>query len=207
MKADSSSIAHSDHDRPVRASRLVRRAVAIPTAAFALGLLLGGCDTGGSSAAEPTAPRASEASSFDRTGPQHGDEAGVLAVSAAWDAAWNAGNASGLAATFAEEGEFINGRGQIAVGAAAIGAQHAISLAGPFHGSHTVGHVRRITFLSGTTAVLDVDNELTGWAFLPPGVISTEPNVNRGRHRRVLVKRGGEWRVLLMQITTVARAQ
>ncbi|MGZ8412256.1 MAG: SgcJ/EcaC family oxidoreductase [Gemmatirosa sp.] len=180
---------------------LVRRTASASLAALALSL--GACDRASTTEAAPTAPDASTAVPFAA---QRGDEAGVAAVVAAWDAAWNAGDAAGLAALFVDDAEFINGRGQIAVGAATIGAQHAVSLAGPFKGSRTQGRVRRITFVSGTTAVLDVDNELTGYQYLPPGTSPTEPGVQRGRHKRVLVKRGGVWRTLSMQLTTVAPA-
>ncbi|HKG95152.1 MAG TPA: SgcJ/EcaC family oxidoreductase [Gemmatimonadaceae bacterium] len=125
----------------------------------------------------------------------------------AWDAAWNAANSDSIAATFVDSAEFINGRGQVAFGAAKIGAQHAVNLAGPFKGSHIEGTIRRITFLSGTTAILDVDSKLTGFAYLPPGTVPTLPGMQSGRHKRVLVKRGGAWKTVLMQITLIAPAQ
>jgi uncharacterized protein (TIGR02246 family) len=175
-------------------------------AALALGLLLAACDRSAPTAADatPAASNASIEASFNRQ--KQGDEAGVAAVVAAWDAAWNAGDAAALIAPFVEDAEFINGRGQIALGAAAIRANHAASLAGPFKGSRTQGTIRRITFLSGSSAVVDVDNTLTGYAYLPPGTQPTEPGMQRGRHKRILVKRGGAWRVLSMQLTTVAPA-
>jgi uncharacterized protein (TIGR02246 family) len=183
--------------------------IAIASAMLATGLLLVGCDGAAPTPADPTAPNASVANAsvanaFDHVGPQHGDEAAVAGIAAAWDAAWNAGDAGGIAALFVDDAEFINGRGQIAQGAATIYAQHAASLAGVFNGSHTHGTVRGIAFLSGTTAVLDVDNTLTGFKALPPGTVATEPGVQRGRHKRVVVKRAGVWRILQMQITTIA---
>lgn len=113
---------------------------------------------------------------------------------AAWDAACNAGVAAGLDALFVDDAKFVNGREQVAVGVATIVANHAASLAGPFKGSKTKGTIRRITFLRGNSDVDDVDNELTGYAYLPPGTVPTSPGRQRGRHRRVVVKRGGVWR-------------
>ena len=136
----------------------------------------------------------------------HGDLAGVTAVVTARDAAWNAGDANAIAARFVDDAEFINGRGQLALGAAAIRANHTVSLAGVFRGSHTHGTIRRITFLSGTSAVVDVDNDLTNFTSLPPGTLPTTPGVQSGRHKRLVVKRGGIWRVVLMQITSIAPA-
>lgn len=171
-----------------------------------LGVLAAGCESDDSSPAAITSPDAVNESSsekFDHIGLGKGDEAGVMAVVAAWDAAWNAGNADALGALFVADAEFVNGRGQVAVGAATIAANHAISLAGPFKGSRTRGVVRRITFLSGTSAVVEVDNDLTGYRSLPPGAVETVPGVHRGRHKRVLVKRGGAWRTVAMQLTSV----
>ncbi len=143
---------------------------------------------------------------LDHDAPHRSNEADVIAVVAAWDAAWNAGNAKALGALFTEDAEFVNGRGQVALGAATIAANHTASLAGPFKGSTTRGRVRRVTFLSGSTAILDVDNDLTGYRFLPPGAVETSPGVHSGRHKRVVVKRGGTWRTVSMQLTSILPA-
>ena len=170
-------------------------------------LLLVGCGRGSTKAEEgptaPGAPNTSVADAFDHVGPQHGDEAGVAAVVTAWDAAWNAGDAAGLAATFVEDAEFINAMGRLFVGAEAIRAQHAITLAGQFKGSYTEGHIRRITFLSGTAAVVDVDNDLTRYEPVAPGSTVLRAVQQSGRHKRLVVKRGGVWRTMLFQNTMV----
>ncbi|HKN64904.1 MAG TPA: SgcJ/EcaC family oxidoreductase [Gemmatimonadaceae bacterium] len=168
--------------------------------------LLVGCGGGSNKAngpTSPTSPNASLADAFDHVGPQQGDEAGVAAVVTAWDAAWNAGDAAGLAATFVEDAEFINAMGRLFVGAEAIRAQHAITLAAQFRGSHTEGHIRRITFLSGTTAVLDVDNNLTRYEPDGPGSTTMKAIQQSGRHKRILVKRAGVWRTMFFQNTMV----
>jgi uncharacterized protein (TIGR02246 family) len=191
-----------------RAIRFIARTLAVSGSLLVMGMLIGACDGASPSAPKAFAagaPNASMSEDADRNGPQ-GDSAAIRAVAATWDAAWNAANSAGIAATFTDDGELINGRGGVTSGAAAIRAQHAANLAGPFLGSRSKGTVRRITFLSGTTAVLDVDNELTGFKSLPGGTKPTEPGLNRGRHKRVLVKRAGEWRTVLMQITFVAPA-
>ena len=149
---------------------------------------------------------ASASDAFDNVGPRQGDEAGVAAVVTAWDAAWNAGDAAGLAATFFEDAEFINAMGRLFIGADEIRAQHAITLAGQFRGSHTEGHIRRITFVTGTAAVVDVDNYLTRYEPVTPGSLTLIAVKQWGRHKRLVVKRGGEWRVLLFQNTTVTFA-
>src|SRR5690242_10716224 len=150
----------------VRSGRHVGyRAVAVSGVALAVALLLG-CDSGSSDATAPTAgrpfttPSTSSADAFDHVGSEHGDEAGVAGVIAAWDAAWNLGDSDAIAATFVDDGELVNGKGGIASGTAAIRAQNANNLATQFKGTRTEGRIRNITFLSGTAAVVDVDNTL-----------------------------------------------
>ena len=165
-----------------------------------------GCEGDAAKLVAPTVAVAQSSPSRDALANPRGEADGALAVVAAFDAAWNAGSADGIAAPFADNAEFVNGRGQVAVGTQAIRAQHAALFAGPFAGSHLTSTVRRVTFLTGTSAVVDVDTELTGFTSLPPGTNPTEPGKQRGRHKRVLVKRGGEWQVVLMQITSVTPA-
>ena len=200
---------HSPTARRTPAEETPRTSLRFPVrlgALIILGMLATGCDRDNSNSAIPTSPDAineSASEKFDHVGLGKGDEAGVTAVVAAWDAAWNAGDAEALGALFVADAEFVNGRGQVAVGATTIAANHTISLAGPFKGSRTRGVVRRITFLNGTSAVLDVDNDLTGYRALPPGAVETVPGVHRQRHKRVVVKRGGTWRTVAMQLTSV----
>ena len=173
------------------------------------GLLVAGCERNSTKADEPTAPAAPRAAAFDafdNVGQREGDEAGVAAVVTAWDAAWNAGDAAGLAATFVDDAEFINAMGQLFIGADQIRAQHAITLAGQFRGSHTEGHIRKITFVSGTAAVVDVDNYLTKYQPATPGSPTLIAVKQWGRHKRLVVKRGGVWRALLFQNTMVTFA-
>jgi uncharacterized protein (TIGR02246 family) len=184
--------------------RIADRHLIIFSAALTVGLLVAGCSNGSTKADGPTAPRAGSASvadAFDHVGPEQGDEAGVATVVTAWDAAWNAGDAAGLAATFVDDAEFINAAGVLFHGAEEIRARHAISLAGQFLGSHTEGHIRRITFVSGTAAVLDVDNNLTRYEPVAPGSTTMRAIQQSGRHKRLVVKRAGVWRVLLFQNT------
>ena len=187
-------------------SRTTRRA-ALPIAALLIaGLLVAGCDDGSAPSDGPVAPAsrsAMGAASMERDGYRKRDEARVTSLVTAWDAAWNAGDAAGLAATFFDDAEFINAKGQLFQGAAEIQAQHVISLAGQFHGSHTEGHIRRITFLSGSAAVLDVDNDLTRYEAVP-GSPTPRAIQQSGRHKRIVVKRNGVWRVLYFQNTMLA---
>jgi uncharacterized protein (TIGR02246 family) len=212
MTPASNAIIDNHHAKSSAATPKLRRTIGFPGGILVMALLIGACERTGPSEVERTAPAKSSQSLSPTAGAtgsgilSTGDVAGVTAVVTAWDAAWNAGNATLLASRFVTDAEFINGRGQLALGAAAIKAQHTASLAGVFKGSHTHGTIRNIIFLSETSAVVDVDNDLTNFISLPPGVLPTTPGMQSGRHKRLVVKRDGIWRVVLMQITSIAPA-
>jgi uncharacterized protein (TIGR02246 family) len=180
---------------------------ALLNAALAAVLFAGGCSNDSTKSAGPMSPGSAgnSADVVEDAGQERGrgDDAAVAALVSAWDTAWNAGDPAGLAATFFEDAEFINAMGRLDHGAAEIQAQHAISLAGQFRGSHTEGQIRRITFLGGTAAVIDVDNQLTRFEPIAPGSTTMREIHQSGRHKRVVVKRRGVWRVLLFQNTMI----
>jgi uncharacterized protein (TIGR02246 family) len=179
-----------------------------------IGLVVSGCDSATATEATPSVAMATDfdggASNVvngkfvEHNGPHWSREDGIIAAAAAWDEAWNAGNAIALASLFVDGGELVNGRGQVAAGLEALRSQHAALFAGAFRGSRTEGEVRRITFLTGNVAIVDINNKLTGYQSLPPGTSAYEPGIQRGRHKRVLVKRGNSWRIQSMQITQIA---
>jgi uncharacterized protein (TIGR02246 family) len=195
---------HPSADTSVQ-DRLSIRALSLCAVTIAACLFLNACGNDSPSAPNVLAAAVPGASMSLGVAPNvtSRDSAAVAAVSSAWDAAWNAGNAAGISATFLDNGELINGRGQIVAGTATIRANHVAAFAGVFHGARSSGIVRRITFLSENAAVLDVDNTVTGFTSLPGGAIPTQPGLNLQRHKRVLIKRNDQWRTLLMQLTTV----
>lgn len=126
---------------------------------------------------------------------------GIGALVAANSAAWAAKDAAAFAATYAVDAEFINPVGGTLSGRAAIQAQHVFLFAGPFAPSTSVNAIRRVVFLTGTIAIVDIDVTLTGFAGLPPGLRATEPGVVRSRARWVVEKRGGDWLIVAGQMT------
>jgi uncharacterized protein (TIGR02246 family) len=197
--------------RPTRVSLSTRTHSAhgrtLITAALATIIFAAGCGSDSTRSAGPTSVSSASDSAdlleeTDRGG-GHAEEARVAELVTAWDAAWNAGDPDGLAATFFQDAEFINAMGRLDHGSAEIRAQHAISLAGQFRGSHTEGTIRRITFLGGTAAVVDVDNQLIRFEPVAPGSTTMREIHQSGRHKRVVVKRRGEWRVLFFQNTMI----
>lgn len=132
-----------------------------------------------------------------------GQEQHVMALIAEGEAAWDAGSAAGYAALFAEDVDFISPLGTYLFGREAVRAQHVLLFGGPFAGSTLDIESRQILFLTGTVAVVDLRYTLTGYRFLPPGLVATEPGMLRNLVRWVVVKRGGEWYVRSMQMTPV----
>lgn len=53
-------------------------------------------------------------------------------------------------------------------------------------------------------AVVDVDNNLTRYEPVAPGSTILRAIAQSGRHKRLVVKRGGVWRAQLFQNTMVA---
>ena len=124
----------------------------------------------------------------------------ILDIIAAITAAWNQKDAAAYAAPFAEDLQFINPAGVVFLGRDAFLNLHTILFNGPFAGSTVTTTVRGIQFLTGTIAIVYLDQSVTGYAFLPPGVPSTG-GVVRTRATWVVEKRGGEWEIVFEQLT------
>lgn len=87
--------------------------------------------------------------------------------------AWNSNDSATYASAFTENADFINIRGQIFTGQPAIAQVHAMIFAGPFKGSTIKITVRLFTLLAPKVALVDTDQEVTGFAFLPPGIVAS----------------------------------
>ena len=73
-----------------------------------------------------------------------------------------------------------------------------------FAGTTRTSTIRNLTFLTGTLAVLDIDARVTGFTSLPPGVVPWQPGIVRALEKNILEKRGGRWRIIQHQQTSVA---
>jgi len=87
--------------------------------------------------------------------------------------AWNAGDSVAYADAYTDDADFINIRGQIFEGKAAVQAQHAKIFAGPFKDSTISIAVRKFTLLSDQEAIVDTDQTVTNFKGLPPGIVAT----------------------------------
>jgi hypothetical protein len=71
----------------------------------------------------------------------------------------------------------------------AITALYTFLFTNVFAGTTRISTIRNLTFLSGTIAVLDIETQVVGFG--------------RALEKNVLIKRAGEWRILLHQQTLV----
>jgi len=119
------------------------------------------------------------------------------------EAAWNNGNARAWGSVFSEDATFVNIRGELYQGRSAIIQLHVRILEGPYKGSHTTMSIWRITQLADEVALIETDNEVTGFQALPPGVVATSAGTLRTRLRYVAKKQDGEWQIISAQNTAV----
>jgi uncharacterized protein (TIGR02246 family) len=125
----------------------------------------------------------------------------ILDIISALTAAWTAKDAAAYAAPYAVDLQFINPAGVVISGRDAFRDLHVFLFNGPFAGSTLTIAVRDIQFLTGTIAIVYLDESLTGFAALPPGVPSSGGVVHT-RATWVVEKRGGEWQIVFQQLTS-----
>jgi uncharacterized protein (TIGR02246 family) len=121
-------------------------------------------------------------------------------------AAWNNGDGAGFSAAFTDDSDFINIRGDAFHGRAAITAQHDRIFAGPFAGSHTVITIRQCTDLAPGLALVETVHEVSGFKFLPPGIIPTSPGILKTRMKYIARKQGDAWHLIAAQNTAILPA-
>ncbi len=122
------------------------------------------------------------------------------------EAAWNRGDSSSWATAFADDADFVNILGQAFHGHEAIVEQHRRILSGPFQGSHSTITIRQFTEIAPGVALIETVHEVTGFKFLPPGVLPTAEGVLRTRMKYVAVKRGDRWQMVAAQNTAILPA-
>jgi uncharacterized protein (TIGR02246 family) len=177
---------------------------AITRSAILLALLATACSDSSMPTASPSAEVPAAQAARVATNPP-GQVAHIEALRIAWDAAWAAKDAAAFASLYTEDATFINPVGGILSGREAIRAQHTFLFGptGPFRASTQTSEIRRIDFLTGTIAVVDLNVALTGFHGLPPGLRETEPGVVRNVVRWIVVKHRGEWLIHGQQMTPV----
>jgi hypothetical protein len=142
-----------------------------------------------------------EAPAAVRGSPQ--DHLAMQEIVDTFDEAWTAGDP----VTYAEQyagAEWVGPTGVILTDPAAITAVYTGILTFGLPGTTRQSAIRNLTFLTGTIAVLDIDARVTDLPPLPPGLVPWQPGILRALEKNILLKRGGEWRIVQHQQTFVA---
>jgi hypothetical protein len=117
------------------------------------------------------------------------DAEAIQQIVTTFDQTWGSDPVT-YAAQYGSVIDWVGPTGVILNDPAAITALYTALFTGFFAGTTRVSTIRNLTFLTGTLAVLDIETEVVGIA--------------RALEKNVLVKRAGEWRILLHQQTLVA---
>ena len=130
------------------------------------------------------------------------DVAAITRIVTTFDQAWGSD-----AVTYAGQyagADFVGPDGGVMTDPAAIAGLYGFLFSVVFPGTVRESTIRRLTFLTGTLAVLDIDTQVTGYDSLPPGVLEWAPGIIRAREKNILQKRGGSWRIIQHQQVLVA---
>ncbi|MFL6415395.1 MAG: SgcJ/EcaC family oxidoreductase [Bryobacteraceae bacterium] len=133
---------------------------------------------------------------------QLADEAVRLLVKRQTEA-WNRNDAKGWAKNFTPDAHFINVRGDLVKGRAAIERIHAFIFAGPYKDSHCAVAIDSISYLGSNVAVVETSTEVTNFKGLPPGLVATSPGSLRTRLKLILVNGDEGWKIFAAQNTAI----
>jgi hypothetical protein len=128
------------------------------------------------------------------------DLAAIQQIVNTFDQAWTAGDAVAYAAQYANVIEWVGPNGSILTDPAAITNTYVFIFSAVLPNTTRHSTIRRLTYLTGTTAVLDIDARVTGFGPIP-GLVPWQPGIIRAQEKNILEKRGGIWRIILHQQT------
>lgn len=131
---------------------------------------------------------------------------GIEEALSQWESAWNAMDPAAYANSYAVDADVVNPLGGVVPGRESIRQTHTFLFNGFFRGSTSRTEIRRIVFLTGETALVDVNVTLTGFQGTPPGLVQISPGVVLTRSRLVMNRRMGAWQILAQQMTAVQPA-
>lgn len=116
--------------------------------------------------------------------------------------AWNSNNSTAYASAFTDDADFINVRGQVLTGRAAIEGVHRTIFAGPFKGSTITITLRLFQLQAPGVAMVDTDQRVTRFAFLPPGIVPTSPGTLLTHFKYIAAEQpDGSWKLTSGQNT------
>jgi uncharacterized protein (TIGR02246 family) len=132
------------------------------------------------------------------------DHAAIQDIVSTFDEAWTAGDPVTYAAQYAAVADWVGPNGAVLTDPAAITNLYTALFTFVFPNTTRRSTIRNLSFLTGTIAVLDIDTRVTGFVSLPPGIVPWQPGILRALEKNILLKRGGEWRIVRHQQTSVA---
>ncbi len=134
----------------------------------------------------------------------HQDRKAIRDIVRTFDEAWTAGDPVRYAAQYAGITDFVRPNGAVLTDPAAITDLYTALFTLAFPNTTRRSSIRNLTFLSARIAVLDIETRVRGFESLPPGIVPWRPGVLRSLEKNILVKRGGEWRIVQHQQTQAA---
>jgi hypothetical protein len=156
------------------------------------------CDDEPLSPAHAGAPSEVETAAADEQasigGPR--DLAAMEAIVNTFDEAWTAGDFVRYAAQYAGA-EWVGPDGTILTDPAAITGLYEFVIGTLFANTTRTSTIRRLTFLTGTIAVLDIETRVRN---------AQSAVVGHALEKNILLKRGGAWRIVQHQQVLVAPA-
>ena len=131
------------------------------------------------------------------------DETAIRNIIQEETTAWNAGDAVAYARHFAADGTFTNVRGQFFTGRQAFTERHDFVFKGQFKGGTLKQDIVSLKFAQPDVAVVEVLTSVTGIQQLSPGTNTDAKGRLRTRLLQVMVKDGGEWKIVAYHNTDV----
>jgi len=110
--------------------------------------------------------------------------------------AWNRGDAARYSRDFARDGIATNIRGQSYTGYDAFLRQHEMIFRGMFRGSRLDQDIDVLRFPEPGVAIVETIGTVSRVSQMPPGIAGDGRDRLRTRLLQVLVKRGGEWKIV-----------
>jgi uncharacterized protein (TIGR02246 family) len=118
-------------------------------------------------------------------------------------AAWNAGDAAAFARHFAADGTFTNIRGQFFTGREAFMEKHDFIFKGIYRGTTMKQDFVSLKFVRPDVAVVETLTAVIGIQKPLPGMSVDDKGRLRSRLLQVMVKDGGEWKIVAFHNTDV----
>lgn len=131
------------------------------------------------------------------------DEQAIRAILDNQISAWNAGDANAHGRDLAEDVIYTNIRGESLISARAFISQHAGIFRTIFRNTVAQQDIEELRFPAENVAVVRVLTSVSGLAQMPPGVVTDSQGRLRTKLLQVLVRRGGEWKIVAYHNTDV----